>query len=127
MKGLSALFFGTLVSIPVVGQITPEGAVDQLAVGNAQMVLAMIAVVEFLAITVMFSIWRKDVATDRQGDKDNAEALSKLLTVSSVAVSDNAQASHRLSKSMDEVEKTLGSFSVAIDRNSEVVKKCEVK
>lgn len=79
----------------MIGEITPEGAFNALAIGTAQCVLAMVAVIEFLAIGLMFSIWRKDIATDRENDKENSTVLIDLLSRNSVALSDNAQASHR--------------------------------
>jgi len=118
MKGISLLFLGTLSVIPIIGQITPNDAVDTLAVGTAQCVLAMVAVVEFLAIGLMFSIWRKDIAKDRDSDADNAKILSDLIAKNSVALSDNAQSNHRHAKSIDALERSVAGFTA-------VVSKCE--
>ena len=125
MRGMSYLFLGTVLVIPVIGQINPETAVDKLAVGTAQMVLAMVAVVEFLALAFFFRLWRKDVASDKADLKANAETLSKLLAQNSVALSDNAQASHRTSKALDGLERSVSGFSDAVNRSTEVIRKCE--
>ena len=120
MKMLSLMFLGTLTAIPVIGEITPEGAFDALSVGTAQCVLAMVAVVEFLAIGFMFSIWRRDIAKDRASDKENSTILVELLFKNSVALSDNAQSSHRQAKSLDALERSVSGFTA-------VVSKCEKK
>ena len=120
MKTISFMFLGTLSAIPVIGEITPESAFDAMAIGTAQCVLSMVAVVEFLAIGVMFGIWRKDIAAARQNDKDNANVLTELLSRNSVALSDNAQASHRQAKSIDSLERSVAGFAAAVS-------KCEKK
>ena len=118
MKGLSLMFLGTLTAIPVIGEITPEGAFNALAIGTAQCVLAMVAVIEFLAIGLMFSIWRKDIARDRSLAQENSTVLAALLSKNSVALSDNAQSNHRHAKSIDALERSVAGFTA-------VVSKCE--
>ena len=118
LRGLSIAFVGTLVAIPVIGQITPESAQSQLATATGQAVLAMVAVVEFIVLGVFFKGWRKDVASDKDLAKENAITLQKLLADNSVALSQNADASHRTAKSLDK-------FSEAVNRNTEVIRKCD--
>jgi len=125
MKLLSTLFVGTLLSIPAIGQINADTAIGELSIGTAQMVLAYVAVIEFLAIGLMFSIWRKDLAIDRTTDKENSATLSTLLAENSVAISQNADASHRVSKALDGFEKSVLTVDGSINRMSEVIRKCE--
>lgn len=125
MKTISLLFVGTLASIPIIGQLTPEGAVETMSVGTAQAVLAMVAVIEFLAIALMFSIWRKDIAKDRELDKENSGILTALLSKNSVALSDSAQACHRQSKSIDGLERSVGGLERSVAGFTAVVSKCD--
>jgi len=118
MKLLSTLFLGTLLSIPVLGQLNPDDAIGELSIGTAQMVLSYVAVIEFLAIGLMFSIWRKDISSD---------LLAKLLAENSVAIAQNADASHRVSKALDGFNVSVLTVDGAINRMSEVIRKCEGK
>jgi len=127
MKLLSTLFLGTLLSIPVLGQLNPDDAIGELSIGTAQMVLSYVAVIEFLAIGLMFSIWRKDISSDRRTDKEHSDLLAKLLAENSVAIAQNADASHRVSKALDGFNVSVLTVDGAINRMSEVIRKCEGK
>jgi len=125
VKGLATAFIGTIIAIPVIGQITPEDAVQHLAVGTAQAILALVAVVEFIALGFFFKMWRKDVAEGKKDAKETSELLQKLLADNSVALSRNADAGHRQSEAIEGLTESVASFSRSIDRNTEVIRKCE--
>ncbi len=124
-KITSFLFVTTLLTIPVVGDLTPELVADKMSVGDAQTILSYIACIEFLAVTVMFSFWRRDVIADRKADKLASDSLANLLSNNSVALSDNAQANHRVAKSLDSFERTVNEFKNSLDENTKVIRKCE--
>ncbi|MFA6063949.1 MAG: hypothetical protein WC736_15280 [Gallionella sp.] len=60
-------FVGSIAALPIVAELTPEGAQGILAGGNAQAILALVAVVESLIIYKLFLGWRADV--DKQTEK----------------------------------------------------------
>jgi hypothetical protein len=124
MKVISLMFVSTLAAIPAVGSITPEGAFTAMSIGNAQTILSMVAVIEFLAIGFMFSIWRRDVAAERKSDKANSDMLIKLATDTSVALSENAAASHRQSAAIEDFDKSVSGFAVSVAENTKVIERC---
>ena len=125
MKGLSAAFLGTVIAIPVVGQISPEGAVDAISVGNVQTVLAYAAVIEFIALSTLFALWRKDVVRQQERSEEKAKELSELLAQNTAVIAQNKDAGHRQAHALEALEQSVSTFSDAVNRNSEVIRKCE--
>lgn len=116
MKLLSTLFIGSLLAIPAIGQISPESAIKELSIGTAQAVLSIVSFVTFSALVGFFKLWRMDLASAKEEAKESADTLRALVSANSVALSNNAQASHRTAKSLDK-------FSESVDRNTEVIMK----
>jgi len=125
MKGIGIMFIGTLMTIPLLTiaaapTMTPGGAVQALSVGTAQLVLAFVAVIEFLGITFVFNLWRRAMELRHAEEKANSERLIQVISHNSAVIEQNKDAYHRHSRSID-------TFKEAVIGFTEVIRKCEGK
>lgn len=103
------VFLGATTAIPIVGQIPVEGTVEKLAVGTAQMILAIVVVAEAAAIFGMFKLWRKDVDIDRVQAKEESKVLQ-------VLVEKNAEANTRRTESERELKEAVATLANVIEK-----------
>ena len=80
-------FIGSLAAIPIVGEITPDTAQGILATGNAQAVLALVAIAESIVIWKLFQKYQSYV--DAQIALN--QAVKDALTENSSALKDVAK------------------------------------
>ena len=125
MAGKSTIFLGSVITLPFLAQVDPQSVAGELAIATAQGVLSIVVVAEAIAIICMFRQWRKDVETDRISDKEQAGKLTDLIANNTAVISQNRDATHRSANAMESFERTVAEFKISVDRNTEVIKKCD--
>jgi len=123
--GKITMFMGSVITLPFLAQVDPQSVAGELAIATAQGVLSVVVVAEAIAIIVMFRQWRKDVETDRKSDKEQSDKLTTLIADNSAVIRQTNDATHRSANAMEQFERSISDFRVAVDRNTEVIKKCE--
>lgn len=104
-------FVSSAALIPIMGQLSPDTTLGQLATGTAQFILSVVVVVEACAIYKMFQLWRKDIETDRLEAGKDKDQMEKL-------IADNSASSVLLANSNKELKEAVYHFS-------DVVKNCD--
>lgn len=118
MKGMAAIFLGTIATIPLVpciGQINAMDTASTLGTSSVQVVLAFVAVVEGLILFQMFKLWRTDVDQARREAKEVAELLRQVVGENSVAMTE-------LNTSTREMRESVYHLSSVISNCEEVRK-----
>ena len=106
-------FSGSIMAMPFVAQLEPDGVISKLAVGSAQVILAIVVVCEALAIIRMFQMWRAEVEESKKDTKLDRDELMNIVKL-------NAEASTRASTSMSSLEGSIKEFA-------EVIRGCKQK
>jgi len=79
MVGKFCGFIGSVVALPIVGQIPTEGAYEKLAQGTVQMVLAVVVIGLALALVQVYKLHRKDMLASREELKEDNKVIQSLL------------------------------------------------
>ena len=134
MVGKFTIFMSSILAMPVVAQVDPATAVDKLAVGTAQFVLAAIAVAEAIAIGYMFFTQRKDIQRERAEMKEQLNASVGLTAKVTAALADNTSAlqhhsiaTHRHSDAVESFQRSVEKVDETLISFREVIRKCEGK
>jgi len=108
MMGKLGLFMGSVIAMPVIGQLSPESAVGELAKGGAQMILAVVVVAEAIAIFKMFKLWRDDIESEREDRKTEREKFEEI-------IKDNAEANTRLATTNEALKDSVYHFAKVVE------------
>lgn len=111
MLGKLTVFFGSVVAMPIVGQLSPETSAGELAKAGAQGILALVVVAETLAIYKMFKLWRNDIDTERLANKEQTVKFEDLMSKHTEAMTKQAASNEQI--------------ATAVHRNADVIEKCK--
>ena len=116
-------FMGAVSMMPVVAQIEAGNAMEKMAKGTAQMVLAVVVISLALALLQIYKLHRQDALDSRkelkdeferhaQEQKDDNEKLQKI-------VAENTTAMTMLAESDKQLKEAIYSLAKVVDKNGE--------
>ena len=106
-----ASFFGSVVLIPLVGQIQADSFLEKLAKGSTQTVLAAVVVSLAFALIRIFKLYRQDMRDEneklQQCMKEHQEKLEKLIHENTLALNNNAKSMETLGHAVEELTRAV--------------------
>ena len=115
-------FAMTLTGIPLIPYLanisSPDGAIERLGTGTAQLILAAIAVVELIIILKGIWTYRKDIKDLNEKItsymEQEAKVLTKLVAENSVALTRHADATDNSNETYGRVATTISDLATEI-------------
>ena len=98
MGGKVSIFMGSIIGIPILGLFGDP--TNDLATGSAQLILAILAVIEGLALYKMFQLWRQDVRDQRKKDEARQEVLQQLIAENTAAQALSAESNKQFKEAV---------------------------
>jgi uncharacterized membrane protein len=104
-------FLASVALLPVVGQVQAESAMEKLAKGSTQAVLAVVVIGLAFALIQIFRLYRRDMRIENERIqacmKVQQEKMEKLLADNAVAMRDHAKSSESLAVAVRELTRAV--------------------